>query len=1129
MGENSRKRIALLLGQADESYQREFIEGVIRQSRKKNYDVCVFSMFIKYQNSREREIGDSNIFELINYSRFDAVILLIDTIQTPGKAKEIEEKIKKDFSGPVICIDAAVDGFECFFTDGYYSIYSLVSHLIEVHGFKDIAFLSGKKFHRHSQRRIDAFVDAMKAHHLEVPEERIVYGDFWYSSGSSYAETLLRDKGNMPEAVACANDCMAIGLADTLTKNGVRVPEDVAVTGYGATMEGMTSPSPLTSTYVPAKYFGSYSVNCINAMLNGQKVPKYSTRPALFIGCSCGCNKGNESLLKQSVTREVWTTDTSDDGIYSIHNFMIDDLMIQTTLEGFLNTVYSNLYQLKGIKSYHLCLNRQWTLDDKFSQINMPVNGYSREMIHAIRYYSGVSSKNEVSVTDTFPTADMLPELWNSYEPGCYIFTPVFFEEKSFGYSVVSYDDSLYSYDEIFRVWSNTMTNGLECLRREMLLQLVMNRNSSELVTKIPIGKTDVERKTGKEKLTVEENNELHKVEKLLDDNLFEYHFQPIVCADSGEIFSYEALMRTKTEKRISPLVVLKYADLMGRLEDVERLTFTNVLKRVNEEDEHFNNRKVFINSIPGCKLEKSALLEIADLLEHAKTGVIMELTEQAELSNEDLDRMRITNERYNLQLAVDDYGTGYSNVSNLLRYMPNFVKIDRSLLTDIQNSSQKRHFVRNIIEFCHENGITAIAEGVETVEELREVIDLGADLIQGYYIARPTLEVIDSINEDIKNEIITFFSQRNENDGHRKYLAGRTNRIVLNNLVKDGVDTILIGNPKAIHRDITIVGTPGRKTGISLEVLDNYEGRISFENVFLSGEDTGSKIRIGENCNVILDLEGDNYVDNGGLKIPESSALEFEGEGNLHVNVSSNKCYAIGNSFDRKHGKLEFYQDGTIYINCNGKDCIGIGSGLGGELKINKGRYVININGENGVGVGTYMGNAVLDIQSCDFETNLSVIKGVCVGSIEGSVEMRGWGSSLKCYASGKELIAFGSLNGMNVDVDIHEASTYVNERGDKCSAVGCLNGRTEFRYKMATFRAMINGENSVVFGSPIAGNRNTKVLVHDSDIIINQVSNYDTDCFANDDNFRITKGRYVAVINDKEFSRNLTDGNQD
>ena len=77
------KRIALLLGQADEPYQQEFINGVKIRAFELGYDVLIFSMFIKYQNTKEREVGDSNIFNLVNFSMFDAVLVLSDTIQTP--------------------------------------------------------------------------------------------------------------------------------------------------------------------------------------------------------------------------------------------------------------------------------------------------------------------------------------------------------------------------------------------------------------------------------------------------------------------------------------------------------------------------------------------------------------------------------------------------------------------------------------------------------------------------------------------------------------------------------------------------------------------------------------------------------------------------------------------------------------------------------------------------------------------------------------------------------------------------------------------------------------------------------------------------------------------------------------
>ena len=1125
MGDNSRKKIALLLGQADEEYQRDFIEGVIRQSRKKNYDVCVFSMFIKYQNSREREIGDSNIFEAINYSRFDAVIFLVDTIQTPGRAKEIEEKIKAEFTGPVICIDASIDGFDCFYTDGYNSVYSMISHLIEVHGYRDIAFLSGKKIHRHSQKRVEAYRNAMKDHHIEVQEDRIVYGDFWYSSGASYAESLLRDKGNLPDAVACANDCMAIGLAERLTENGIRIPEDIAVTGYGATSEGATSPSPLTSAYVPAKYYGSYSVKYIDAYLRKEKLPRFATRPSLFIGCSCGCNSGNAEIAIKPPLRQTWTTTTSDEGIFSIHNYMMNDMMIQTTLEGFLNTVYSNIYQLKEIKSYHLCLNTQWMLEDGFSRINMPVKGYSKQMIHAIKYYNGVPSRNTVSVVDCFPQVEMLPEMWSSANPECYIFSPIFFEEKSFGYSVVSYENMGYSYDEIFRMWTNTLTNGLECLRREMLMNLVLSRSSENLTCKMPVRSSDERNKPAIANLSDEEKTELKEVERLLDNNLFEYHFQPIISARTGEIFSYEALMRTKTDKRISPLTVLKYAEMLGRLQDVEKLTFLNVLHRVENEGTHFKDRKVFINSIPGCNLDSESFSEISQLLLSNKSGVILELTEQAELSNEDLERIKQHNETFHMEFAVDDYGTGYSNISNLLRYMPNFVKIDRSLLSDIQNSSHKKHFVKNIIEFCHENNILAIAEGVETVEELHEVIDLGADLIQGYYTARPQLDVIDEIDETKKKEIVSFYIQGTSMDGNKKYLAGRTNRIVLNNLVKKGIETIVIGDPKAIHKDITIVGTPGAKTNISLEMVDGFDGRVTFENVYLSNSVSKPVITLGENCNVILDIEGDNHLENGGIMVPESSALGFEGDGDLYITTNSSKGYAIGNALDKRHGKLSFYQDGSIYININGYKCVGIGSGLGGELCIAKGRYVITINAEIAVGVGTFIGSAPLDMHTCDFECNMSVLKGACAGSIDGNVELRVWGSSIKCYTSGKELVALGSINGDMAYIDIHEASTHINVRGERSSAIGSLYGKSEFRYNTATLRAIVNGDKAIIFGSPIKDKEDTKVVIQNSDVLITLKSSYDKDCLADEGNIRIADTRYRAIINDVETKRNETE----
>ena len=261
------KQIAVRMAQPDEPYQQELIRGMMEKAEEFNCRITVFSMYIKYQNNEEREVGDSNIYNLIPYQLFDAVVLFSDLIQTPGVERKLQEKIHREFHGPVICVDMDSEYFYSFWTDGYDSVYAEVSHLIEVHRKKDIAYLTGRKNHVHSVRRLQAYQDAMEAHGLSVRKDRIFYGDFWYTSGTGCAEVLLRHRNELPEAVVCANDCMAIGLAEALDKNGVKIPKDILVAGYGTSREGQASPTSLTSTYIPALYYGGYVLETAMKML----------------------------------------------------------------------------------------------------------------------------------------------------------------------------------------------------------------------------------------------------------------------------------------------------------------------------------------------------------------------------------------------------------------------------------------------------------------------------------------------------------------------------------------------------------------------------------------------------------------------------------------------------------------------------------------------------------------------------------------------------------------------------------------------------------------------------------------------------------------------------------------------
>ena len=103
-----RKRIALLVAQADENYQSQFIEGFIDNAFKHNADVLVFGSYLKYQNNLGREAGETSIFSLIPFEEFDAVAVMADTLQSPGLADSVEEKGKYDIVVANILADVII-------------------------------------------------------------------------------------------------------------------------------------------------------------------------------------------------------------------------------------------------------------------------------------------------------------------------------------------------------------------------------------------------------------------------------------------------------------------------------------------------------------------------------------------------------------------------------------------------------------------------------------------------------------------------------------------------------------------------------------------------------------------------------------------------------------------------------------------------------------------------------------------------------------------------------------------------------------------------------------------------------------------------------------------------------------
>ena len=1103
------KQIAVMMAQADEPYQQELVRGIVKKSQELGYNVKIFSMYIKYQDNEEREVGDSNIFNLIPFNRFDALILFSDLLQTPGVERQLQERIHTKFSGPVVCVDTDTDYFYHFWTVGYDAVYAEVSHIIEKHHKKDIAYLTGRRNHVHSQRRLQAYRDAMEAHGLPVREDRIFYGDFWYTSGTGCAEALLRHRQEMPEAIVCANDCMAIGFADVMEQNGIKIPEDIIVAGYGTSDEGQRSPRSLTSTVIPAEYYGSFTVEAVDRMRKGENVPEPKPVGKLFIGESCGCHPDTAYLMQR---RELWRTKDSEEGHESIHNHFMENLMLADTIDEFFHTVYESIHYLREVRKVEIALDPRWVNPDDLVQGGFFRHGYPSTMVDILSYDSENPSLCRVGAGRQFETRELIARDVDLNGLVSY-FIPLYFEDKTYGYVALAFPPESACYETVTRLWLNTMMSGLEAFRRELVIQHLekvgtvknpMRMGQDPSMVKMGITIT--------EDLTPEERLDMEETKKILDNNLLVYHFQPIVNAVDGEIYSYEALMRSGTDRKVSPLSILRYANMMGRLADVEYATFNNVLTYVEEHRDLFNGKKIFINSIPGCKLEYQDFVLVEQKMGQNSDVAVVEMTEQTELSDEELNSLKQQYRRMGIGMAIDDYGTGYSNISNLLRYMPDYVKIDRSLLSNIQVNSQKQHFVREIIDFCHSNQILALAEGVETAEELQTVIRLGTDLIQGYYVARPSAEILESVESSVRSEISRFHREKEDGSADEAYHAGNSSRISLSHLVNENKTNILIGDKDATFRDITIVGMPNMETNVHIEILEGYDGRITLENVCLSNIKSRPCIRMAEGSRVTLCLVGENQFKGGGVMVPESAQFAMEGNGNLLIEQTAAGAFAIGNAMDKRHGIIEFYQDGELTIQSSGQTAVGIGSGLGGSIKINKGKYVLHMNGDEGVAIGSFKGNDSILIHDCDIFFAVSFYKSVYIGSMEGKTEIRIWRSLVRCTGSSKTLAAIGTISGEKATVEVNDLAIHLDVRADYHTALGSLTGATRIRMVYAGFNYKGIGRQGLVYGGI---SEDTEMEISSSDITIDLQSDSGKITNAPAEKIKETYGRASITVN--------------
>ncbi|MBR5712324.1 MAG: EAL domain-containing protein [Lachnospiraceae bacterium] len=554
---------------------------------------------------------------------------------------------------------------------------------------------------------------------------------------------------------------------------------------------------------------------------------------------------------------------------------------------------------------------------------------------------------------------------------------------------------------------------------------------------------------------------ERREVTRVLDDNLFAYHFQPIINAKTGDIYAYEALMRMP-EQSLTPDTVLRHAEALDRLYDVERHTFFNSLEIVRNHQDELKGRKLFINSIPSVIINDKDYGKLVSAYGDILSGIVIEFTEQTEATGEQVALIKKRCAENGMQLAVDDYGTGYSNISNLLNYAPDYVKIDRSLISGVDEDNKKQYFVSNTVEFAHENGFLALAEGVETREELNTVIRLGIDLVQGYYTMRPQETFVAEIPKEMCDEIVRMNLRNIDTRQKKTYIVGNENEVQIIPLVMDGYTEVVVP-----RQDCVLVGNPRHTADIVVHVPDNTITRIHLRSLELESYQRRPCIEIGNRSDVTLVIEGNVTMQDAGIRVPESSSLTIEGKGKLFINVSADRSYAIGGDCNQSVGRIVLNMDGELTIHGDGRECVGIGGGYLRDtgIRIEKCKNIyLTMTGEQIVGIGSSSSQALISAQNTRIISRVNSDRGVGIGSVSGDARVDLRNARVACIASGDTQVGVGTLLHDATTVRLLDCEFQTEMKAKRCVGIGTRTGTASVRIIGSTLN--LRGEGSSVIG---------------------------------------------------------------
>ncbi|MDD7402403.1 MAG: GGDEF domain-containing protein [Butyribacter sp.] len=246
---------------------------------------------------------------------------------------------------------------------------------------------------------------------------------------------------------------------------------------------------------------------------------------------------------------------------------------------------------------------------------------------------------------------------------------------------------------------------------------------------------------------------------KIIAEKRIKPVYQPIVSLRDGEVIGYEALSRIELDDCVfSVEEMFEYATKYECLWTLEYICRKKAIKEARAELGH---KKLFLNVEPYIfndeRFKAGMTKNYLKRYGISPDNIVFEISERTDITEVESFQQTVKHyEEQEYEIAIDDFGKGYAGFNRIFFLQPRFVKIDISLIKDIDKDSVKASMVAGFAKYCKDDGIFLIAEGVETKAELEKLVQIGVDYAQGYFLGKPKAnmqKIPRKIQEIIINE----------------------------------------------------------------------------------------------------------------------------------------------------------------------------------------------------------------------------------------------------------------------------------------------------------------------------------------------------------------------------------------